>query len=60
MVRVPGIFAIAICVMGLSIAGCNHEGPAEKTGKAADHAAERAGEKMEQMGEDVQDKAQGK
>jgi hypothetical protein len=35
--------ALALVPLALAVSGCDNEGPAEKAGKAADHAAESAG-----------------
>lgn len=43
----------------LWLAGCEQEGPAERTGKKADESMERAGEQMERGGERVQERARG-
>jgi hypothetical protein len=37
------------------LAGCEQEGPAERTGKKADEAMEKAGEQMERAGERAQE-----
>ena len=52
---------IAACtlVMGLSACKPREEGPAEKAGKDMDNAMHNAGEKMEDMGKDVQKKSDG-
>jgi predicted small secreted protein len=41
-------------------AGCQKtEGPAERAGKDIDHAVDKAGQKIEQAGEKIQDTAKG-
>lgn len=52
----------ALIISGLLIAlsGCQkQEGPAEQAGKDIDNATEQAGEKIEQVGENIQDAAKG-
>ena len=51
-----------LIISGLLIAlsGCQkQEGPAEQAGKDIDKATEQAGEKIEQVGENIQDAAKG-
>jgi hypothetical protein len=44
----------------LALVACQkQEGPAEHAGKAVDNAAEKAGQKIEQAGKDIQDSAKG-
>jgi hyperosmotically inducible protein len=40
-----------LATAGLALAGCDTEGPAERTGEQIDQGVERAGEQMEQAGE---------
>lgn len=52
----------ALIISGLLIvlSGCQkQEGPAEQAGKDMDKATEQAGEKIEQVGENIQDAAKG-
>jgi len=52
--------ALAISVMLVALSGCQkQEGPAEQAGKSIDKATEQAGEKVEQVGESIQDAAKG-
>lgn len=52
--------AMAIGVMLVALSGCQkQEGPAEQAGKDIDKATEQAGEKIEQVGENIQDAAKG-
>ncbi len=37
--------------LGLGLAGCEKEGPAEKAGKKVDKAVEKAGNKAEELGD---------
>jgi hyperosmotically inducible protein len=46
-------------VMGMAACKPKEEGPAEKAGQSMDKAMDNAGEKVEQMGKDMQDKAEG-
>ncbi|MCP5202417.1 MAG: hypothetical protein H6977_20665 [Gammaproteobacteria bacterium] len=49
-----GVLASALC------AGCERQaGPAEQAGKQIDEATSRIGDKVEQIGDDMQDAAQG-
>jgi hypothetical protein len=44
----------------LGLVGCApKEGPAEQAGKSVDKAMSQAGQKLEQVGKDVQDTAKG-
>jgi PBP1b-binding outer membrane lipoprotein LpoB len=44
----------------LALVGCQkQEGPAEQAGKAVDNATDKAGQKIEQAGKDIQDTAKG-
>lgn len=44
----------------IALSGCQkQEGPAEQAGKDIDKATEQAGEKIEQVGENIQDAAKG-
>jgi len=45
----------AALVLGITLAGCEQEGPVERAGKAIDNAAEQAGEKIEKAGEKIKD-----
>ncbi|KJS04087.1 MAG: hypothetical protein VR73_15470 [Gammaproteobacteria bacterium BRH_c0] len=45
---------IAFVAMAL-LAGCEREGPAERTGEALDDAAREAGEQIEEAGEQIED-----
>lgn len=52
--------ALVIGVLLVSVAGCQkQEGPAERTGKAVDNAAEKAGQQIEKAGDTIKDAAQG-
>lgn len=50
---------LMLCFLGslFFIIGCDQEGPAEKAGKSVDETTERAGEQLEQAGENIQDSA---
>ena len=50
---------ICALVMGMSACKPKEEGPAEKAGQAMDKAMNNAGEKMEEMGKDMQKEAEG-
>jgi len=45
-------FLLALCT------GCEQEGPAEQAGKELDEAAAAVGEQLEQVGEEIEEKAQ--
>jgi hypothetical protein len=47
--------ALWLSAAALSISACEHEGPAERTGKEIDRAAEKAGDKIEDAGDKVKD-----
>ena len=53
---------LTVCALMMGATGCqkHEEGPAEKAGKSMDDAMNKAGEKMEQMGDDMQKNAEGK
>ena len=54
MIAIAASFAIGL-------AGCpQKEGPLERAGKSVDKAVDKAGQKIEKAGEDVQDAAKGK
>lgn len=47
--------------LAMALAGCpQKEGPVERAGKSVDKAVDKAGQKIEKAGEDVQDAAKGK
>lgn len=50
--------ALAVGVLLAALTGCQkQEGPAEHTGKEIDKATEKAGQKIEQAGDRIQDSA---
>ncbi len=52
--------SLAIGALFVTLSGCQkQEGPAEQAGKDLDKATEQAGEKIEQVGESIQDAAKG-
>ena len=52
--------ATVISALILGLVGCApKEGPAEQAGKSVDKAMDKAGQKLEQAGKDVQDAAKG-
>ena len=54
------IIATVMSALILGLVGCApKEGPAEQAGKSIDKAMDKAGQKMEQAGKDVQDAAKG-
>lgn len=44
-------------LMGLAVAGCDNDGPAEEAGEDVDRALERGGEQIEEAGDKVEDAA---
>jgi len=48
---------LAVSLLAVGLAGCHKEGPAEKAGKEIDNAAASAGEKMKEVGQDIQKSA---
>ena len=53
--------AIGLSALLIALPGCQKpEGPAEHAGKEVDKAMDKAGEKIEQLGDRVQDTAKGK
>ena len=50
---------LMLCFLGslFFMLGCEQEGPAEKAGKSVDESTEKAGEQLEQAGENIQDSA---
>ncbi len=54
------IIATVMSALILGLVGCApKEGPAEQAGKSVDKAMDKAGQKIEQAGKDVQDAAKG-
>ncbi len=54
------IIATVMSALILGVVGCApKEGPAEQAGKSVDKAMDKAGQKIEQAGKDVQDAAKG-
>jgi hypothetical protein len=54
------LIAAAASALLVVLAGCpQKEGPAERAGKSVDSAMDKAGQKIEQAGESVQDAARG-
>ena len=52
--------ATVISALILGLVGCApKEGPAEQAGKSVDKAMDKAGQKLEQAGKDIQDTAKG-
>ncbi|MHB1085747.1 MAG: hypothetical protein ACYCZA_13030 [Thiobacillus sp.] len=52
--------SLALGAILIVLSGCQkQEGPAERAGKDIDNAAGQAGEKIEQVGENIQDAAKG-
>ena len=50
--------ALIVGVLSMSISACQkEEGPMERAGKDVDQAVEKAGEKMEEVGDSIQDAA---
>jgi hypothetical protein len=58
-IRIVGT-AAAVFAMLMAVSACQKpEGPAERAGKDLDKAVDRAGQKIETMGENIQDTAKG-
>lgn len=54
------VIATVMSALILGLVGCaQKEGPAERAGKSVDQAMDKAGQKIEQAGKDVQDAAKG-
>ena len=51
---------IAAMLLGLTLSGCQKEGPAEKTGKEIDKAAKDLGQSMEKAGDAVKEATKSK
>ena len=63
MMKLGKIFGavLAMSVLLIALPGCQkQEGPAEHAGKEVDKAMEKSGEKIEQLGDHIQDAAKGK
>ena len=50
---------LAMSAVFFILAGCEKQGPAEKTGEKLDNAVAEAGEKIEEAGESVRDAVKG-
>ena len=46
---------VAVVLLGLTLAACQKEGPAEKTGKEIDKAAKDLGQSMEKAADSVKE-----
>ena len=46
---------VAVALLGLTLAACQKEGPAEKTGKEIDKAAKDLGQTMEKAADSVKE-----
>ena len=60
--RFPKALIVAFVVATFSLAACHpkrHEGPAETAGEKIDKGMSKMGEKMEEGGQKLQDKARG-
>ncbi|MEO6202341.1 MAG: hypothetical protein ABIP82_03815 [Nitrospirales bacterium] len=59
MISSSKIIMLMLCFLGslFFMIGCEQEGPAEKAGKSVDETTEKAGEQLEQAGENIQDSA---
>jgi hypothetical protein len=54
------VIATVVSALILGLVGCaQQEGPAERAGKSVDQAMDKAGQKIEQAGKEVQDTAKG-
>ena len=53
MSKINGLIAVAL--LGLTLAACQKEGPAEKTGKEIDKAAKDLGQTMEKAADSVKE-----
>ncbi|MEQ6918651.1 hypothetical protein [Halomonas aquatica] len=54
MMRRLGL-ALLITMLGVGLAGCEEQGPAEQAGEKIDESMEEMGEGMEEMGEKMQE-----
>lgn len=50
------VLGLTLATAPLMLAACEREGPAERTGEAIDDAARSAGDRMEEAGENLQDR----
>ena len=60
--RLPKVLIAVFVVAAFSLAACQeqrHEGPAETAGEKIDQGLNKMGEKMEEGGQKLQDKAKG-
>ncbi len=60
--RFAKILILALAATGLSLSACNssaNKGPAERAGEKVDKGMSQLGEKMQEGGEKLQDKAHG-
>jgi hypothetical protein len=60
--RFAKILIVALTATGLSLFACDsptHMGPAERAGEKVDKGVSKLGEKMQEGGENLQDKAHG-
>jgi predicted small secreted protein len=60
--RFAKILIFALAATGLSLSACNsstQKGPAERAGEKVDKGMSKLGEKMQEGGEELQDKAHG-
>jgi len=51
---------VAVALLGLTLAACQKEGPAEKTGKEIDKAAKDLGQTMEKAADSVKEATKSK
>jgi hypothetical protein len=56
----PAMKTLFVTVVLLALAGCQREGPAEKTGRQLDEAGKAASRSIEKAGENIRDAAKGK
>jgi len=47
-----------VLLFGVLMSGCEREGPAERTGKNIDNAVEKAGDKLDEAGDELKEKTQ--
>ena len=51
---------VAVALLGLTLAACQKEGPAEKTGKEIDKAVKDLGQSVEKAGDSVKEATKAK
>lgn len=58
MKRHFALSTLLVVILGLGIAGCEREGPAERAGERLDRGAEKAGNSIDNAGDRTRDRVQ--